>query len=95
VKISPTAREQLADLRRHYRRKDRPEAIQNLSKAIRLAAQQITEGKGRPYPGPYRELARPERAWIHAGRYWILYTTAKPNVILAVFYDTADIPRRL
>lgn len=32
--------------------------------------------------------------WTKAGSYWIAHTTTKPHVILAVFYDQADIPKR-
>ena len=95
MRLSRTACDQLAALRRHYRRKNRLEAIQNLSEALRLAARQIIAGEGQPAPSPYPELARPGRAWTHAGRYWILYTTTEPPVILAVFYDAADIPGRV
>ena len=94
MKFSRAARDQLAALRRHYRRKNRLEAVQNLSEALRVAARQIIAGKSQRAPGPYPELARPGRAWTHAGRYWILYATTEPPVILAVFYDSADIPGR-
>ena len=46
-------------------------------------------------PRPYPHVARPGRAWIKAGRYWIAYNTAHPPVIAAVFYETANIPGRL
>jgi plasmid stabilization system protein ParE len=85
----------LADLRRHYRRKNRPEAIRNLELAMREAARQITAGKGLPAPRPYPELAQAGRAWTHAGRYWVRYTTSSPHVIVAVFHDQADITGRL
>ena len=50
---------------------------------------------GLPAPRPYPELARPGRAWVKAGRYWVLYRTTAPPVIIAVFFETADIPGRL
>jgi hypothetical protein len=37
----------------------------------------------------------PGRAWTHAGSYWFRYTTSHPPVLVAVFYDKADIPGRL
>ena len=52
-------------------------------------------GGGLTAPRPYPQLGRPGRAWIKAGRYWIVYTTTSPPVIAGVFYDTADIPGRL
>jgi len=48
-----------------------------------------------PAPRAYPELARPGQAWLKAGRYWIAYGTGTPPVILAVFFETADIPGRL
>jgi hypothetical protein len=32
---------------------------------------------------------------VQAGRYWVAYSTTKPPVIVAVFYDAANIPGRL
>jgi hypothetical protein len=52
-------------------------------------------GKSVPAPRPYPDLAHAGEAWTHAGRYWFAHTTTKPPVILAVYYDQADIPRRL
>jgi len=49
---------------------------------------------GLPAPQPYPELARPEEAWLHVGRYWFGYTVSRPPMILFVFYDAADIPGR-
>jgi len=43
-------------------------------------------------PKPYPELARAGRAWVKAGR--IAYSLTTPPIILAVFYDQADMPRR-
>jgi hypothetical protein len=40
-------------------------------------------------------LRRRGRAWVQAGRYWVAYSTQKPPVIVAVFYDMANIPGRL
>ncbi len=39
--------------------------------------------------------AGPARAWVKAGRYWVAYNTTQPPVIVAVFYETANIPARL
>jgi hypothetical protein len=32
---------------------------------------------------------------VKAGRYWVAYNTTQPPVIVAVFYETANIPGRL
>jgi len=45
-------------------------------------------------PRPYRNLTQNGRAWLKARRYWIAYTTKVPAVIVGVFFETADIPRR-
>ena len=50
---------------------------------------------GLPAPRPYPALKRPGRAWIKAGRYWVAYRTKTPLMIVAVFFETADIPGRL
>jgi hypothetical protein len=50
---------------------------------------------GLPAPRPYPSLSRQDRAWIKAGRYWIAYSSASPPTIVAVFFETANIPDRL
>jgi plasmid stabilization system protein ParE len=75
----------------------RPEAIRALLVALETAWQKITSNPtaGLAAPRPYPHLARPGRAWVKAGRYWIAYTASPTPVITAVFYDAADIPRRV
>ncbi len=94
MKLSRLATAQVESLRRHYVAKGRPEAAQNLTRASRTAMRQIAAGKRLPFPRPYPDLAREGEAWTHAGHYWIAHTTAKPATIIAIFYDTADIPGR-
>jgi len=50
---------------------------------------------GLPAPGPYPELAMEGRAWLKAGRYWFAYTKTVPMVVVAAFYEEADIPGRM
>ncbi|MDA8252325.1 MAG: hypothetical protein M0Z28_24600 [Rhodospirillales bacterium] len=90
------ATRQVTTLRDHYEEKDRPEALANLAAALNEAERRIERnpGAGLPAPRPYPALARPGRAWIKMGRYWIAYSTTAPPVIVGVFYDTADIPGR-
>ena len=52
-------------------------------------------GAGLSAPRPYPALAQKGRAWIKAGRYWIAYRTKPRLLIVAVFYETANIPGRL
>ena len=87
---------QVADLRDHYERLQRPEASAGLRKAL-LAAERRIEARprdGLPAPRPYPALAHPGEAWVKVGRYWVAYSLTTPPVILAVFYDAADIPGR-
>ena len=95
MRLSDTARRQVDDLRRHYRQIERPEALRNLSAALRRAATLVAEGRSLPAPRPYPELAAEGEAWIHASPYWIAYSLTQPPVILAVFFERADIPGRL
>ena len=94
---SPGAQRQIIDLQRHYSALRRPEALRNLDRALREAEQRIERNPlgGLPAPRPYPDLTRPGRRWVKAGPYWIAYSTTDPAVILAVFYETANIPGRL
>jgi plasmid stabilization system protein ParE len=84
-------------LRRHYEDLDRDNAILSLMRALAEAEVRIARAPsaGLAAPRRYPQLARPGRAWVKAGRYWIVYTTTSPPVIAGVFYDAADIPSRL
>lgn len=97
--IAYTARalRQIDDLIRHYEDRERIEAIRGLSAALDEAEAKIAgnPAAGLAAPRPYPGLASKGRAWIKAGRYWIAYATATPPVIVAVFYEAADIPNRL
>lgn len=94
MKLSDTARRQIDDLRCHYRRRQRPEALRNLSAALRAAPRMLAEGKSWAAPRPYPDLAAEGEAWVYAAPYWIAYSLTRPPVILAVFFDQADIPVR-
>ena len=90
------AARQVAELRDHYERGQRPEAARNLDMALHDAERRI-EGDptaGLTAPRPYPALARPGQAWVKVGPYWVRYSTRTPLVITGVFYETADIPGR-
>jgi plasmid stabilization system protein ParE len=97
IVLTPRAARQVRALRQHYEKLGRPEATRNLVAAIESASHQITTNSaaGLPAPRPYPNVARPGRAWVQAGRYWIAYITRPSLAIVAVVYDAADIPRRL
>jgi plasmid stabilization system protein ParE len=84
------------ELRQHYEGLKRPEAVRNLVAALHEAMTKIgaDPGAGLAAPRPYPELARPGRAWVKAGRYWVCYTTTPRLLIVAVFFEAANIPAR-
>ena len=96
-RYSPDAEAQIDALFQHYENHERTEAARNLARFLEEAERQITDRPeaGLRAPRPYSDLARAGRRWIKAGRYWIAYTETVPAVILGVFYDAANIPRRL
>ena len=96
TRYTPKAARQVVELRRHYEERERLEAIAALAAALEAAERRIEDypEAGLPAPRPYPEVARPGRSWIKEGRYWIAYSTRRP-LIVAVFYDTANIPGRL
>jgi plasmid stabilization system protein ParE len=97
IEYSPRARRQITALRNHYENLDRSAAVSGLMAALDDAERRIDRDPdgGLPAPRPYPHLARSGVAWIKAGRYWIAYTPAEPKVVVGVFFETADIPRRL
>jgi len=94
---SAEAERQVDALRRYYEALGRTDAVRHLIAALIEAEGDIENNPsaGLKAPRPYPQLARAGRMWTKAGRYWIAYTTGVPPSILAVFYDTADIPGRL
>jgi plasmid stabilization system protein ParE len=97
VEYAPGALRQVDDLLRYYEDRQRDGAADALRAALQAAERRIDErpNTGLPAPRPYRQLARPGVAWIKAGRYWVSYTTTSPPVIVAVYFETANIPGRL
>lgn len=96
IALSPRARKHIAALADHYDARGRPDAFRNLLLALREASAKIEHAPtaGLPAPRPYPQLAKTRRLWLHVRRYWIAYNMT-PLRIVAVFYDTANIPRRL
>lgn len=95
IELSPAAEQQLDALRTYYEGKERPEAITAMIGAVNRAALRIARdpGGGLLAPRPYPHLVRDGRRWIKEGRYWFAYSLVIP-VILAVFFDQADMPGR-
>jgi plasmid stabilization system protein ParE len=97
IVLTARAGRQVRELQQYYETQDRIEAVRKLRASVAVAWERITAnpGGGLPAPRPYPGLARPGRAWIKAGRYWIAYRTKPRLLIVAVFFETADIPGRL
>ncbi len=96
IEYAQEALNQIDALTEHYLRLGRIEAIIRLDGALRSAEDRINRAPmgGLIAPRPYPSLARPGVAWILSSRYWIAYRKSPARVILAVFYDQADIPER-
>jgi hypothetical protein len=96
IELSARATLDVARLEDHFDKLGRPEAIRNLAYALAEASDKIESdpAAGLIAPRPYPGVARRGRLWLHVRRYWIAYSTTTPSVILAVFYDTANIPER-
>jgi plasmid stabilization system protein ParE len=96
IGFTPKAAQQLKALWRHYIDLERLDAVRKLSDAIDAAIAAIERDPiaGLAAPRPYPALAKPGRAWVKAGRYWILYSTTRPPIIMGVFFETANIPKR-
>jgi plasmid stabilization system protein ParE len=97
IEYTPRAIRQIGALVRHYEDRHRPEAIRSLFVALDAAERRIESNPsaGLAAPRPYPQVARKGRVWVKAGRYWVVYSTAQPPVIVAVFYETANIPRQV
>jgi plasmid stabilization system protein ParE len=97
IEYSRRAAGHIADLLDHYDKLERPEAMRNLMVALRGASDDIENNPaaGLPTPRPYPWLARPGQAWVKSGPYWIGYRPKPRLTIVAVFFETADIPVRL
>jgi plasmid stabilization system protein ParE len=97
IEYAPRARQQIAALLSHYEERGRDRASDALLSALVDAERRIESNPaaGLTAPRPYPGLARPGRAWIKAGHYWIAYRPEPRPLIVAVFFETANIPDRL
>jgi hypothetical protein len=97
IELTTVAERHLHELELHYVAKERYEALRNLRAALVVAGDKIEQdpNSGLPAPAPYRHLARSGRLWVKAGRYWFTYTTTPQLAIIGIFYESANIPKRL
>lgn len=96
IPLAPRAKRQIDRLLEHYLGKDRPEAARNLILAYHEASDRIERdpGVGISAPRPYPQLERRGWSWVKVQRYWFGYLRDPALTIGAIYYDTADIPRR-
>ena len=97
IGYSARAERQIVALRHHYEDLGRTTAVCALIAALDEAEGRIERdpAAGLAAPRPYPKLARYGLAWIKSGRYWIAYSTGQSPVIVGVFFETANIPRRM
>jgi plasmid stabilization system protein ParE len=97
IVLTPEARQHVRALRAYYEERDRLEASRALRNALTAAWEKITTSPaaGQPAPRPYPYLVQPGRLWVKSGRYWIAYRIRPAPAIVAVFFETANIPSRL
>ena len=97
IALTPETRRHVRALYVYYEELDRLAAARALRNALTAAWDKIAKspGAGLPAPRPYKRPARPGRAWLKSGRYWIGYRTHRTTAIVAVFFETANIPGRM
>jgi len=97
IVLTPEARQHVRTLRAYYEERERPEASRALRNALTAAWEKITTSSaaGHPAPRPYPQLVQPGRLWLKSGRYWVAYRVRPAPAIVAVFFETANIPGRL
>jgi plasmid stabilization system protein ParE len=73
IAFTPEARRQVRALRQYHEERERAAALRALTVALNSARRKIITNPavGLAAPRPHPGLARPGRAWIKAGRYWI------------------------
>ncbi len=97
IAYTPRAIGQVAALIEFYEVRQRDDAVRAFRAALLEAERKIERNPaaGLAVPSPYPNIARAGQAWVKAGRYWVAYSTPAPPVIVAVFFESADIPNRL
>jgi len=97
IEYTPEAAGHVDALLQHYEERQRDGAARALLAAHEAAERKIARDPfaGLSAPRPYPHLAKPGRAWVKSGRYWIAYSIASPPVIAGVFFETSNIPGRL
>ena len=98
VLITAGAQAQLGALEQHYASLGRERAIEQLVDALSSAAARIEAQAGPflPSPRPYPQLSDYGWRWLKQARYWFAFATIEEAyVITGVFFESADIPKRL
>jgi plasmid stabilization system protein ParE len=98
VDIGLTAQQQVWELIEHYVEHEQRLAVQYLLQAVDEAKHRIAEnpGIGAAFPKPYPTVAASGHRWFKVHRYWFAFRTAGSKATITnVFFDTADIVRRV
>ena len=97
IAYTPRARNQVTELLRHYHERRRPEAIRNLFAALLEASAVIETDPSASIPSPrsYSTLVQRGWRWVKAPRSWLAYREQPALAFVAVFHETANIPKRL
>ena len=97
IRYSRQGAAQIVALLDRYDRIERPEAMRNLLTVVQVASDLIEDdlSAGLPTPRPYPWLARRSVSWVKSGVYWVGYRRRPSLLIVAVFYERANIPDRL
>ena len=91
------AERQIDELTEHYESKGRAAALIRMRAAILEAEARIVRAPeaGLPAPRPNPTHTEPRTALIKCGRYWFRYTLTTPFTIMAIVFETANIPAHL
>ena len=97
LELAASAERQVERLVRHYRRKNRFEAEFRLLKTLEDAADIVGRGAQKYLMAPprYPSVAQYGLLWFKVWHYWIAITSEVDPKIMAVIYETANIPGQM
>ncbi len=97
LELAASAERQVERLIRHYRRKNRFEAEVRLLKTLEDASDIVRRGTQDFLIAPprYPTLAAYGLRWFKVWHYWIAITSEADPKLMAIIYETADIPGQM
>jgi plasmid stabilization system protein ParE len=96
--LSAAAQAALEELTDFYAARGRDRAIDKLAACVEAACRRYPAKRNSFYPAPrpYPQLADLGFRWTKEGPYWIAFAeTADGPVLVGVFHEAADIPKRI